>query len=198
MWECPDFFPVAKTGRKGVETRVYGSQVKHVLKVSLDDTKHDVYTVGTYNWQKDIYIPNKGSIESYNGLRYDYGKYYASKTFFDSQKKRRVLWGWVNESSSVDDDIKKGWSGVQVILIQFLRFHWLYSMYNFFLSLLLGYDLFLQAIPRAVWLDASGKQLIQWPVVEIQKLRNNKVKLTNEVLKKGSIVEVKGVTAAQV
>ncbi|KAL4039392.1 hypothetical protein IC575_003044 [Cucumis melo] len=166
MWECPDFFPVAKTGRKGVETRVYGSQVKHVLKVSLDDTKHDVYTVGTYNWQKDIYIPNKGSIESYNGLRYDYGKYYASKTFFDSQKKRRVLWGWVNESSSVDDDIKKGWSGVQ-------------------------------AIPRAVWLDASGKQLIQWPVVEIQKLRNNKVKLTNEVLKKGSIVEAKGVTAAQ-
>ena len=121
MWECPDFFPVAKTGRTGVEMKVSGSHVKHILKVSLDDTKHDVYTVGTYNWKKDIYIPNKGSIEGYNGLRYDYGKYYASKTFFDSQKKRRVLWGWVNESSSVDDDIKKGWSGVQVILIHFLR-----------------------------------------------------------------------------
>lgn len=130
VWECPDMCPVAKTGRTGVETRVSGPHVKHVLKVSLDDTKNHVRTIGTYNLKKDIYIPNKGSIEGYNGLRYDYGKFYASKTFFDTQKKRRILWGWVNESSSVDDDIKKGWSGVQ-------------------------------AIPRAVWLDASGKQLIQ-------------------------------------
>lgn len=106
--------PVAKTGRTGVETRVSGPHVKHVLKVSLDDTKNHVRTIGTYNLKKDIYIPNKGSIEGYNGLRYDYGKFYASKTFFDTQKKRRILWGWVNESSSVDDDIKKGWSGVQV------------------------------------------------------------------------------------
>ena len=114
MWECPDFFPVAKNSRAGIDTSVSGRHVKHVLKVSLDDTKHDQYTVGTYNLKKDIYVPDKGSIENYMGLRYDYGKYYASKTFFDSQKKRRVLWGWVNESSSVDDDIKKGWSGVQV------------------------------------------------------------------------------------
>lgn len=115
MWECPDFFPVVKKGRTGIDTVVNGPHVKHVLKISLDDTKHDLYTIGTYKLDKDIYVPDKGSIENYNGLRYDYGKYYASKTFFDSQKKRRVLWGWVNESSSVDDDIKKGWSGVQVI-----------------------------------------------------------------------------------
>ncbi|XP_022954013.1 beta-fructofuranosidase, insoluble isoenzyme CWINV1-like [Cucurbita moschata] len=166
MWECPDFFPVAKNGRAGVDTSVSGQHVKHVLKVSLDDTKHDQYTVGTYDLKKDIYVPDKGSIQDYSGLRYDYGKYYASKTFFDGQKKRRVLWGWVNESSSVDDDIKKGWSGVQ-------------------------------AIPRTVWLDASGKQLIQWPIAEIQKLRKDKIKLTNKVLEKGSIIAVKGVTAAQ-
>lgn len=106
---------MVKKGRTGIDTVVNGPHVKHVLKISLDDTKHDLYTIGTYKLDKDIYVPDKGSIENYNGLRYDYGKYYASKTFFDSQKKRRVLWGWVNESSSVDDDIKKGWSGVQVI-----------------------------------------------------------------------------------
>ncbi|CAK9310620.1 unnamed protein product [Citrullus colocynthis] len=166
MWECPDFFPVAKIGRSGVDTNVIGGPIKHVLKVSLDDTRHDVYTIGTYNLKKDIYVPNKGSIEGYMGLRYDYGKYYASKTFYDGQKKRRVLWGWVNESSSVEDDIKKGWSGVQ-------------------------------AIPRTIWLDVSGKQLIQWPIEEIQKLRKDKVNLTNKVLKKGSLIEVKGVTAVQ-
>lgn len=115
MWECPDFFPVAKTGRSGVDTTMSGKNTKHVLKISLDDTKHDVYTIGTYDLEKDVYVPNKGSIEGYNALRYDYGKYYASKTFYDGQKKRRVLWGWVNESSSVEDDIKKGWSGIQVI-----------------------------------------------------------------------------------
>ncbi|KAE8646511.1 hypothetical protein Csa_015867 [Cucumis sativus] len=166
MWECPDFYPVAKTGRRGVDTTVNGKNVKHVLKVSLDDTRHDVYTIGTYDVEKDIYVPNKGSIEGYSGLRYDYGKYYASKTFYDGQKKRRVLWGWVNESSSVEDDIKKGWSGIQ-------------------------------GIPRTIWLDASGKQLIQWPIEEIQKLRKNKVTLTNKVLKKGSTIEVKGVTPSQ-
>ncbi|KAL0562261.1 hypothetical protein IC582_002713 [Cucumis melo] len=166
MWECPDFFPVAKTGRSGVDTTMSGKNTKHVLKISLDDTKHDVYTIGTYDLEKDVYVPNKGSIEGYNALRYDYGKYYASKTFYDGQKKRRVLWGWVNESSSVEDDIKKGWSGIQ-------------------------------AIPRTVWLDASGKQLIQWPIEEIQKLRKNKVTLTNKVLKKGSTIEVKGVTPSQ-
>ncbi|MBA0678024.1 hypothetical protein Goari_019391, partial [Gossypium aridum] len=55
----------------------------------------------------------------------------------------------------------------------------------------------LQAIPRQVWLDKSGKQLIQWPVVEIQKLRTNHVSLPSRLLKGGSVVEVSGVTASQ-
>jgi beta-fructofuranosidase len=117
MWECPDFFPVLINSNVGVDTSVIGPNVKHVLKLSLDDTKHDYYTVGTYNLKKDIYVPDKGQVESDSGLRYDYGKFYASKTFFDSAKNRRILWGWVNESSSVEDDIKKGWSGVMVMLI---------------------------------------------------------------------------------
>lgn len=166
MWECPDFFPVSIHGQNGLDTSENGPAVKHVLKASLDNTKHEYYTIGTYNIDKDIYIPDKGSVESDSGLRYDYGKFYASKTFFDSSKKRRILWGWINESSSVEGDIKKGWSG-------------------------------LQAIPRTVWLAKSGKQLMQWPVQEIEKLRGKTVKLPSTVLKGGSVIEVVGVTAAQ-
>ncbi|MBA0643671.1 hypothetical protein Goklo_027938 [Gossypium klotzschianum] len=166
MWECPDFYPVPVSGKNGVDTSLNGPYVKHVLKISLDDTKHDLYTIGSYDSLKDIYIPDKGSVENDSGLRYDYGKYYASKTFLDSIKNRRILCGWLNESSSVADDIKKGWAGVH-------------------------------AIPRQVWLDKSGKQLIQWPVVEIQKLRTNHVSLPSRLLKGGSVVEVSGVTASQ-
>nr|WPJ73839.1 cell wall invertase 1 [Morus alba] len=166
MWECPDFFPVAVDSPIGVDTSVIGNKVKHVLKVSLDDTKHEYYTIGTYDIKKDKYIPDEGSVESDAGLRYDYGKFYASKTFFDSVKRRRILWGWINESSSVNDDIKKGWAGVQ-------------------------------AIPRTLLLDKSGKQLIQWPVPEIEKLRLNQVNFSNKLLKGGSVLKVPKVTATQ-
>uniref|UniRef100_A0A7N0TW43 Beta-fructofuranosidase n=1 Tax=Kalanchoe fedtschenkoi TaxID=63787 RepID=A0A7N0TW43_KALFE len=167
MWECPDFYPVSTDGVNGVDTStVADSGIKHVLKVSLDDTRHDYYTVGTYDRSRDRYIPSKGSVESDSGLRYDYGKFYASKTFFDSIKNRRILWGWINESSSVENDVKKGWSG-------------------------------LQAIPRAVWLDKSGKQLIQWPVEELEKLRAKRTELHNTTLVKESQVTIPGVTASQ-
>ncbi|ESR39789.1 Beta-fructofuranosidase insoluble isoenzyme CWINV1 [Citrus sinensis] len=166
MWECPDFFPVSTYGLNGLDTSDMGPNTKHVLKVSLDDTKHEYYTVGTYSTAKDRYVPDEGSVESDSGLRFDYGKYYASKTFFDSAKNRRVLWGWVNESSSVNDDVKKGWAGIQ-------------------------------AIPRKLWLDKSGKHLVQWPVVEIEKLRVNQVQVPSKLLKGGSVIEVTGVTAAQ-
>ncbi|XP_004303654.1 PREDICTED: beta-fructofuranosidase, insoluble isoenzyme CWINV1-like [Fragaria vesca subsp. vesca] len=167
MWECPDFFPVSKTKLLGLDTSATGPNVKHVFKVSLDNTKKEYYTTGTYNVEKDIYIPDKGSVESDNsGLRYDYGKFYASKTFFDSAKNRRILWGWINESSSVKGDINKGWSG-------------------------------LQAVPRTVLLDKSGKELVQWPIVELEKLRTKHVKLPNIVLKEGSLHRVLGVTPAQ-
>ncbi|KAI3938594.1 hypothetical protein MKW98_016099 [Papaver atlanticum] len=166
MWECPDFFPVALKGMNGVDTSAMGPLVKHVMKVSLDDTRHEYYTVGTYDHVKDRYIPDQGSIESDTGLRYDYGKFYASKTFFDHEKNRRVLWGWINESSTVEEDTKKGWSG-------------------------------LQAVPRTLWLDRSGKQLMQWPVREINSLRAKRAILPSQVLKRGSVIKISGITASQ-
>lgn len=56
----------------------------------------------------------------------------------------------------------------------------------------------MQAIPRKLWLDKSGKHLVQWPVVEIEKLRVNQVQVPSKLLKGGSVIEVTGVTAAQV
>jgi beta-fructofuranosidase len=56
----------------------------------------------------------------------------------------------------------------------------------------------LQGIPRTLWLDKSGNQLIQWPIVEIEKLRTNHVNLHSKVLKRGTLLEISGVTAAQV
>ncbi|PSS07342.1 Beta-fructofuranosidase, insoluble isoenzyme like [Actinidia chinensis var. chinensis] len=164
MWECPDFFPVSSQG--GLDTNTVGLGIKHVLKLSLDDTKHDYYTVGMYNLDKDRYVPDKGSVDNDTGLRYDYGKFYASKTFYDSAKKRRILWGWINESLPQPEYVKQGWSGIQ-------------------------------AIPRSIWLDKSEKQLVQWPIMEIEKLRGNRVDMPSSVLKGGSMLEISSVTAAQ-
>uniref|UniRef100_A0A803LD96 Beta-fructofuranosidase n=2 Tax=Chenopodium quinoa TaxID=63459 RepID=A0A803LD96_CHEQI len=166
MWECPDFFPVYINGKQnGVDTSVIGPHVKHVLKNSLDDTKHDIYTIGTYKPKKDAYVPDVGFMND-SSLRYDYGKYYASKTFFDDTTERRILLGWANESSSVADDMKKGWSGIHTI-------------------------------PRRISLDKHGKQLIQWPISEIEALRGKPTRKPAQVIKGGSLVEISGVTAAQ-
>ena len=76
--------------------------------------------MGTYYSEKDRYVPDMTSADDHTGLRYDYGNFYASKTFYDPGKNRRILWGWSNESDSVQDDVAKGWSGIQVII-----YHWL-------------------------------------------------------------------------
>ncbi|CAL1360557.1 unnamed protein product [Linum trigynum] len=167
MWECPDFYPVSPTGRRGLDTSAVGKEVKHVFKVSLDLTRFDYYTIGVYDKEKEKYVPDVGSVDSWAGLRYDYGNFYASKSFFDYKKHRRVLWAWANESDGEARDKDKGWAGIQLI-------------------------------PRKVWLDPSGKQLLQWPIEELEKLRSpNPRKLNSKVLRKGQYVEVGGITAAQ-
>ncbi|KAJ1270897.1 hypothetical protein BS78_06G085900 [Paspalum vaginatum] len=126
MWECPDFFPVAVHGRsrrhhrRGVDTaelrdRAVAEEVKYVLKVSLDLTRYEYYTVGTYDHATDRYTPDAGFRDNDYGLRYDYGDFYASKSFYDPVRRRRILWGWANESDTVPDDRRKGWAGIQAI-----------------------------------------------------------------------------------
>ncbi|CAN6460215.1 unnamed protein product [Victoria cruziana] len=166
MWECPDFYPVSLRDAVGLDTSVHGENVKHVLKASLDDKKYDYYTVGTYLHEKDRYVPDNTSADDATGLRYDYGKFYASKTFFDGAKNRRILLGWMNESDSVASDVQKGWAGVH-------------------------------SIPRSIWLDPSGRQLVQWPVEEVEALRGQQYDIKNKRMESGSVVEVQEINASQ-
>ncbi|KAK7378810.1 hypothetical protein VNO80_04258 [Phaseolus coccineus] len=166
MWECPDFYPVSLKSNLGLNSVEEGKQVKHVLKNSLDLARYDYYTLGTYETDKDKYVPDNTSEDGWGGLRYDYGNFYASKSFFDPSKNRRVIWGWANESDTEQDDVRKGWAGIQ-------------------------------AIPRTVWLHPNGRQLLQWPVEELNTLRGKEVNMNGQKLEKGHHVEVKGITAAQ-
>ncbi|KAL2487130.1 Beta-fructofuranosidase [Abeliophyllum distichum] len=166
-WECPDFFPVSVHGTNGLDASLMEeNNIKHVLKVSLDRTRYDYYTLGTYYHEKERYIPDKNTVDGLRGLRYDHGNFYASKSFFDPIKKRRILWAWSNESDTVNEDVEKGWAGILTI-------------------------------PRTILIDPNGRQLLQWPVEELETLRGRKVKLRDKKLKKGEHVEVKGITAAQ-
>ncbi|XP_027356926.1 fructan 6-exohydrolase [Abrus precatorius] len=165
--ECPDFFPVSINGTNGVDTSVQNPSVRHVMKIGYLRIQHDYYFLGKYLSDQDKFIADTKFTGTSLDLRYDYGKFYASKSFFDYAKNRRILWGWVNESDTTQDDIMKGWAGVQ-------------------------------AIPRQVWLDnESGKQLIQWPIEEVEKLRGKKFSINQENLISGSILEVSGITASQ-
>ncbi|KAL0905497.1 hypothetical protein M5K25_023921 [Dendrobium thyrsiflorum] len=166
MWECPDFFPVLPKPMLGVDNSVIRNGLKHVFKVSLDETRYDYYTVGTYDFIHNKYVPNGLSPDNNTGLRFDYGNFYASKTFFDEGKGRRVLWGWSNESDSTQEDWEKGWAGIQTI-------------------------------PRALWLDGNGRQVVQWPIEEVNKLRKKEVGIRRKIVKSGSVIEIKGIEAAQ-
>ncbi|WCJ29611.1 Beta-fructofuranosidase insoluble isoenzyme 1 [Euphorbia peplus] len=165
MWECPDFFPVSTNSTNGVDTSSINGHVKHVMKASFN--AHDYYVIGSYVPEIGKYVPDHDFTGSPSDLRYDYGKFYASKTFFDSSKNRRILWGWVNESDSTEDDVKKGWSGLQII-------------------------------PRKIWLDRDGKQLLQWPIEEINELRGYKVNIQPETLDGGSILEIQDINASEI
>ncbi|XP_034605528.1 beta-fructofuranosidase, insoluble isoenzyme 2 isoform X1 [Setaria viridis] len=165
MWECPDFYPVEAGYADGLEASASGPKVKYVLKNSLDLRRYDYYTVGTYDEKAERYVPDDAAGDEHH-LRYDYGNFYASKTFYDPAKKRRVLWGWANESDTRTHDVAKGWAGIQ-------------------------------AIPRKVWLDFSGKQVLQWPIEEVEALRHQPVTLKDKVIKPGKHVEVTGLQTAQ-
>ncbi|TYI48146.1 hypothetical protein E1A91_D13G226000v1 [Gossypium mustelinum] len=164
MWECPDFFPVSINSTNGVDTSVENPSVRHVMKASFNS--HDYYIVGTYVTEQERFLPDADFTGTSSDLRFDYGKFYASKSFFDGKKNRRILCAWVNESDSMEDDLKKGWSG-------------------------------LQSIPRKIWLDRNGKQLVQWPVEELNSLRDNEVYVYGKQLESGSVFEVSGITASQ-
>lgn len=54
-----------------------------------------------------------------------------------------------------------------------------------------------KAIPRALWLDEKGQQLVIWPVEEVENLRGKLVHIKNKELKYGEMFEVQGIMSSQ-
>ncbi|CAK8562778.1 unnamed protein product [Lathyrus sativus] len=167
MWECVDFFPVSKKFENGLDTSFIGDEVKHVMKVSLDDDRHDYYALGTYDEKKVKFIADDFKNDVGIGLRYDYGIFYASKTFYDQKKNRRVLWGWIGESDSEYADVAKGWASVQSI------------------PRIVKLD------------KKTGSNLLQWPVAEVESLRLKSDEFKNLKVKPGAVVSLDIGTATQ-
>ncbi|KAL2472000.1 Acid beta-fructofuranosidase 3 [Abeliophyllum distichum] len=167
MWECVDFYPVSKIQENGLDTSDNGPGVKHVLKTSLDDDRNDYYALGIYDSSTAKWTPDNPIIDVGIGLRYDYGIFYASKTFYDQNKKRRVLWGWIKETDSEDTDVRKGWSSVQAIP-RTIRLD-----------------------------KETGSNLVLWPVEEFDKLRLKKKVFDNVEAKAGSVVPLDVGSATQ-
>nr|BAP47496.1 invertase [Gentiana triflora] len=167
MWECVDFYPVSTVEGNGLDTSYNGPGIKHLLKASMDDDKNDYYALGTYDIVKQKWTPDNPEIDVGLGLRYDYGKFYASKTFYDQNKQRRILWGWIGETDSEAIDLFKGWASVQTI-------------------------------PRTVVFDKeTGTNILQWPVEEMESLRQGGNEFNNVKLPPGSVVPLDVGSGAQ-
>lgn len=167
MWECVDFYPVSTTTENGLDTSAYGPGMKHLLKASLDDDKHDYYALGTYDLASGKWVPDNPDLDVGIGLRLDYGKYYASKSFYDHKRGRRILWGWVGETDTEADDLLKGWASLLTI------------------PRVVTYD------------AKTGTNILQWPVKEAESLRRRTTEFKGVVLEPGSIINLNITSAAQ-
>ncbi|KAM7266627.1 hypothetical protein ACFE04_004524 [Oxalis oulophora] len=160
MWECVDFYPVAVNASVYLDTSAYGPGIKHVLKASIDNLQEDYYAVGTYHPVNHTWTPDYPELDVGIGLRYDYGKYYASKTFYDQNKSRRILWGWTRETDTAADDLEKGWASVQTIPRTVL------------------FD------------NKTGVGITEWPVEELESLRINSTEFSEIVVEPGKVVHL--------
>ncbi|VAI68204.1 unnamed protein product [Triticum turgidum subsp. durum] len=142
-WECIDFYPV------GHRTSDNSSEMLHVLKASMDDERHDYYSLGTYDSAANTWTPIDPELDLGIGLRYDWGKFYASTSFYDPAKKRRVLMGYVGEVDSKRADVVKGWASIQSV------------------PRTIALD------------EKTRTNLLLWPVEEIETLRLNATKLSD-------------------
>lgn len=88
MWECPNFFPLGD---------------RHVLLISPIPLHQVLSLIGRYESQ--TFTPET------RGIFDDGGCYYAPQVLLDDQG-RRLIWGWLKENRSREDDIAAGWSGV--------------------------------------------------------------------------------------
>jgi sucrose-6-phosphate hydrolase SacC (GH32 family) len=67
--------------------------------------KEDIFTPISY----DVHA---GNVQGLGLQKYDFGQFYASKTFYDPAKKRQILWGWVAEEGRAPHQ-GEDWSSIQ-------------------------------------------------------------------------------------
>jgi beta-fructofuranosidase len=121
MYECLGLYPIAlknqdgPTNRSMLKVETFTDKYKYVFKVGLQDLEQDHYAIGTYDTETHTFTVDNPQFDIGHGsYRYDYGKFYASKSFYDPETGRRIVWGWANESDSRKDQVIKGWASVQV------------------------------------------------------------------------------------
>ncbi|VAI00029.1 unnamed protein product [Triticum turgidum subsp. durum] len=160
MYECIDMFAVGG-GRKASD--MYNStaeDVLYVLKESSDDDRRDYYALGRFDAAANTWTPIDPERELGVALRYDYGRYDASKSFYDPVKQRRIVWGYVVETDSWSADAAKGWANLQSI------------------PRTVELD------------EKTRTNLIQWPVEELDTLRINTTDLSGITVGAGSVVSL--------
>lgn len=96
MWECPDFYPLGSSGQYILKVRrasrgpgaCYARDGSSCLwSLQRSAAGQDWYTIGTYDQTSQRFSPTSGT------YLYDYGQWYASKSFHDPVKNRQILWG---------------------------------------------------------------------------------------------------------
>lgn len=170
MWECVDFFPVSTIKDHGLDTSATEDGMKHVLKASKDNEQNDYFAIGRYESKEEKWYPQDPKMDVGKGLRLDYGVFYAAKTFYDKQKQRRVIWGWVREKDSEEADKLKNWAGLQAI------------------PRTVAFDI------------KTRENLLQWPVKEVEMLRmtQNALSLRNIDLRPNVVIPLPILHASQV
>ncbi|XP_037457954.1 sucrose:sucrose 1-fructosyltransferase-like [Triticum dicoccoides] len=160
MYECIDLYAVGG-GRKASD--MYNSTAKdvlYVLKESSDDDRRDYYALGRFDAAANTWTPIDTEQELGVALRYDYGRYDASKSFYDPVKQRRIVWGYVVETDSWSADAAKGWANLQSI------------------PRTVELD------------EKTRTNLIQWPVEELDTLRINTTDFSGITVGAGSVVSL--------
>ncbi|KAE8715958.1 Acid beta-fructofuranosidase [Hibiscus syriacus] len=144
----------------------------------LDGVLHAVPGTGgplrtrTYDPILDKWTPDDPEEDVGIGLKVDYGRYYASKTFFEQIKQRRILFGWVNETDTGNADLKKRWASVQ-------------DPSKLGSTRVQVKDLIFRTV---VYDNKTGTHLLQWPVEEVESLRLNATVFKEVIIEAGSVV----------
>jgi beta-fructofuranosidase len=85
MWECPDFFALGD---------------RHCLMYSTEGKVY--WTTGKYDAGAHVYTAERQGV-------LDHGAYYAPKSF-QAPDRRRILWGWIQETRPEAEFAAAGWA----------------------------------------------------------------------------------------